>query len=86
MGIEPAIILLVSIQLVPKNSPMGVCNIVLAPPLLAVVPVGVQREPAAARALVPAERVAALVLAAPIVVGALIYVDVVRGREARVVD
>lgn len=70
----------------PEYSAMWLRDVMFAAALLAVVRVGVQREAAVARTLIPAERVATLVLAAAIVFGTLVHVDVVCGREARAVD
>lgn len=54
--------------------------------LFAVVFVWMQREPAVARALVPAQRVVTLVLTAAIVISALIDINVVRCRKPGVMD
>ena len=61
---------------------MWLRDVMLAAAFLAVMRVGVQREAAVARALVPAERVATFVLAASVVLGTLVHVDVVCCCEA----
>lgn len=58
----------------------------LASPFLAVMLVGVQREAAVTRTLIPSQGVVTLVLTSAVILGAFVYVDVVGSCEPGAVD